>query len=137
MTEKFMIDEKYIANEAASYMRRIEAMIEVIKEMADKKQDIFDRYMSFHQMKMTFAVIDRMIPIYQRGMCVGHNLLHSVLQTNEAKKCGWETIRIERDDFFCGKDGEESKQDYSIKDLEKAASDMTALLKRLATEIND
>jgi hypothetical protein len=101
MSEKFMIDEQHIKMVAESHMRRIESIVGSIKEMINTDKDPFDRYMSFNKLKAVFCIMDAIIPIYKQAMCVGHAISHPFLQTDRAKECHWDSVEIEREEFFC------------------------------------
>lgn len=113
--ENLKIDEKHLQNLVMVYEEFIDKLNVDIEFLKNKHSDIFDRYMSYWRLKNLAKSINIISDLHKSALIAGHSLNHELLQTKEAKKHGWDEMKLENNPFFIQNDEENEERMEKIK----------------------
>lgn len=106
--KEIKIDEEHINVVSNSYANYIQELIMRLEQMTNKEADIFDRYMSFIRLSRFIPFINAYNECQNNLIISGFDLNHSLLNTEKAKKAGWDRQELEKNSFFVN--SEETKE---------------------------
>jgi hypothetical protein len=104
------IDEKYLKRKSKDLIEFSEFIVDTAKTIADSNADIFERYMALHRMEGMMMGANTSLKIMKNGFTAGNNVSHIMLQSERAKECGWDTQKLEQDDFFTSDQAEKKRE---------------------------
>lgn len=108
-----IIDE----NELISVSRDAHELSKILSNESEKlknsNEDIFTRYMSYSKLRAFVELGDVFFKIVKHSMIAGHNISHPLINTDEAKQRGWDSIKIEEDPFFTTKEEKENDNEVT------------------------
>lgn len=100
VNKEFKVDEKRIAEIVKTFCRTMGAVVDDVKQVEDKENDIFLRYMAMMRLESLYECIGHGMKLSSKMFLYGFDLHHPVLQTEKAKEYKWSGIDLEKNPFF-------------------------------------
>ena len=100
-SDEIKIDDKAIAKLTTEIKNLCDFLNIESNIINNDKDDIFDRYFSFHRLINLLCDIVESLRRFKRISSMGHATSHPFLQTASAIKNGWQQVQLENDEFFC------------------------------------
>lgn len=111
------IDEKNLSVLIEKTKSTIEAMVEEIETVSDKKADLFERYFSMHRLGAMIIGASNALTLSMQGFRFGFDLQHPFFQTEKAKEYGWDSVKLEQNPFFVQEEEKIKGMAINVEDL--------------------
>ncbi len=112
------IDEEFIEETIDATIKVVEYLNGEIKELRDKNNDIFDRYITFCRLTCVLNGLKHLHYQFRNSFRTGFDLNDTVFNTNKCKEAGWKDNDVSGNPFF----KQEETKDNDLSELEKRLS---------------